>query len=69
MIKITYDPENPVVYPNKFKPGDTAKCLEYITFLDGTEHRLGEYILVTEETEAYFNVCHESYDGPIYMKD
>lgn len=39
----------------KFYPGDVVKCINYVEFIDGTEHKVGMLIDVTIETEAYFN--------------
>lgn len=47
---------------NKFKPNDIAIALTDTQFTDDTKHTKGEEILVTEQTEAYFNVCHKNYD-------
>lgn len=47
---------------DKFKPGDTAICKAYIDFVNGTEHKIGDKILVTEDNKAYFNVMHANYD-------
>jgi hypothetical protein len=49
-------------YPNKFKPGDTAIAKTDIRFCNGKTHRIGQEIVVSEETVSYYNVCHTEYD-------
>ena len=49
-------------YPNKFKAGDVAIAQQFIKFMDGSTHRVGEEIIVTERTKSYFNVWHHIYD-------
>ena len=49
-------------YQDKFKPGNIAIAKRNVRFIDGTGHMVGDRILVTEETEAYYNVNHEDYD-------
>lgn len=60
--KITFDPKNKVVYPDKFKPGDYAISKGFVKFSDGTFHQKDGMYLVTEKTKAYYNVCHKEYD-------
>lgn len=62
MMRITYDPKNPVHYEEKFKPGDKVRSLQTTTFTDGGKHLKDQIIEVTEQTKAYFNVCHEYYE-------
>jgi hypothetical protein len=49
-------------YPNKFYLGDIAIAKTNVDFCDGTSHKVGQKIVVTEETKHYYNVCHEQYD-------
>lgn len=51
-----------VVYPDKFKPGDVAMAKKFVRFCDGTCHKVGQEILVTEDSKSYFNVMHGDYD-------
>ena len=64
MIKIEM-PETPVVYPTKFAVGDYAICKKTVWFMEG-EHIKGEEILVSEKTQAYFNVNHDLYDKKVF---
>lgn len=43
-------------YPEKFKAGDIAIPLIEINFVDGTQHKIGDEIRVTEKTKSYYNV-------------
>jgi hypothetical protein len=42
-------------YPNKFQDGDIAVSLGKVNFTDGTFHKTGDEIIVTEETVSYYN--------------
>jgi hypothetical protein len=48
--------------PPKFQAGDTAVALVSVEFTDGTKHEVSQEFVVTEETCAYYNVCHVNYD-------
>lgn len=49
-------------YPDKFKAGDTAVSSIRINFIDGTKHIIGQRIVVTEATKAFYNVWHDYYE-------
>lgn len=50
-----------VVYENLFAPGDVVIAKETVKFCDGSYHRKGQEIVVTEYTASYFNVMHRDY--------
>lgn len=45
----------------QFKSGDYVCCLKSCSFTDGSYHEKGKTYFVTEETEAYYNVCSKDY--------
>jgi len=49
----------------KFQPGDIAIAKFDVDFCDGSKHRVGQRIVVTEENVSYYNVCHLEYDKEI----
>jgi hypothetical protein len=51
-----------IEYPNKFNPGDIAICKKFVRFVDNTYHMNGQRLVVTKQTQAYFNVNHLNYD-------
>lgn len=50
------------VYPNKFQPGDKAKCCRFVHFCDETEHLVGKVYSVTQYNVSYYNVFHNYYE-------
>jgi hypothetical protein len=49
-------------YPNKFIAGDVAISTIDVNFCDGTKHKIGQRIVVTEKTKSYYNVWHNYYE-------
>jgi hypothetical protein len=49
-------------YIRVFEVGDVVICKTQIDFTDGTKHVVGQRNVVTEETQAYYNVCSEYYE-------
>jgi hypothetical protein len=54
-------------YPEKFKNGDIAIPKIRINFSNEI-HEVGDRIVVTEETEAYFNVNFRDYENEAWRK-
>lgn len=57
-----YTPETFLAGREKFKAGDTVKCLESKKFADGTYHLKGGAVQIKEENQYYFFANHEEYE-------
>jgi len=44
-----------------FNVGDIVVALKTISFMDGTKNIKNKEYVVTQETEAYYNVCSKDY--------
>ncbi len=49
-------------YPDKFKPYDIAVSTINVSFIDGTQHKIGQKIVVTPQTVSYYNVWYKYYN-------
>ncbi len=48
--------------PYKFKIGDVVSPKHIVKFCNGEIHRPNDKIEINKETEAYYQVCENSYD-------
>ena len=50
-----------LTYNPIFKIGDTVQCLKDVVFIDGSTHKVGQKLYITENNVSFFNFNSEDY--------